>query len=615
VAYSIPENLIEEIRDNSDIVDIISETVLLKRRGKNFVGLCPFHTEKTASFTVSPDNQMYYCFGCGEGGNVYSFLMKYHGLDFIDAVKTLADRAGIQLPAEKNINPAEKEKIELKKRLLAANELACAFYHHLLKQSASVQARDYLKQRKITWRCAESFKIGWSPAKPDQLSAFLISKGYSRDELIKAGLSQIQNGSLVDCFRSRILFPICDYKGRVLGFGGRVLGSGEPKYLNTGETDLFQKGHVLYALHAAIPTIRSSGFAVIVEGYTDVIAAHQAGIKNVVASLGTAFTREQAKLIRRYAENVIMAYDADSAGSSATLRSMDILAQCRCKVRVAPIPEGYDPDSFISAFGGDAFLELVKGKSLSLVEYRLEKVCNKYDISNLSGRLSAANEIIPSLVMLENDMERDEYIKLVSQRLSLSSEAVAGEVMKYGSKMQKTGTKKDKIEKNRYTRERVAVPEIPSFQGPESILVWGAVCNPDLIDEIQDEIGIDAFSEEYLREILYFIKTQREKGKTIEPKALLDSVLLEESKRFISQMTMRSCLPPCGSPELAEAYILNVKKHILEKKIIAKKEELTKAQRNGNVQLQRAFLDEINDLLRLKESLCSSRDYPLEGGE
>ena len=609
MAYSIPDHLIEEIRDSSDIVDLISEVVLLKKRGKNHVGLCPFHSEKTPSFTVNPENQMFYCFGCGEGGNIYTFLMKYHGLNFIDAVKTLADRAGIQLPAEKDINPAEKEKADLRKRLLAVNDLACAFYNHLLKQPTGSEAREYLKRRKITGACADSFKLGWSSGKLDQLCTFLAGRGYSNEDILLSGLGQKNQSSvLIDCFRSRVMFPIFDYKGHVIGFGGRVLGSSEPKYLNTGETDLFHKGHVLYGLHAAIPAIRNSGFAVVVEGYTDVIAAHQSGVKNVVASLGTAFTREQAKLLRRYTENVVIAYDADAAGAAATLRGMDILAQHQCRIRVALMPEGQDPDAFINNFGGKAFLELVKGKSLSLVEYKLEKACEKYEITSVSGRLSAVNDIIPSLVRLGNDIERDEYIKLVSRRLSLSFEAVSNEVFKYAGKMQKNGIGKDKIEKNRYTRGRVAIPVIPMFQGPEDILVWSVFANPDLLKKIESEMGIEAFTEEYLKELLYSMKDQIEKGKMIEPKALLDTVSLDESKHFISQMTMKSLLPPCDTPELEDRYIQNANKHILEKKILSKQEELTKAQRSGDVQMQRVLLDEINELIKMKETFQKVRD-------
>jgi len=616
LGYSIPENLIEEIREGSDIVDVISELVVLKKKGKNFVGLCPFHTERTPSFTVSQENQMFYCFGCGTGGNVYTFLMKYHGLSFVDAVKTLAERAGIQLPAENDISPASKEKSELRKRLLAVNELACSYYRYMLKQPAGVEALRYLKQRQIEESSVDEFNIGWAPAAKDSLCNFLIRRGFSSKEIILAGLGQAgYKGSLTDCFRSRIMFPISDYKGRIIGFGGRVLGDGEPKYLNTGETELFHKGHILYGLYSAIPQIRKSGFAVIVEGYTDVISAFQGGVTNVVASLGTAFTRDQAKLLRRYTEDVVIAYDADAAGTSATLKGMEILSENEFRVRVAPVPEGLDPDSYIKTKGGNAFLELVKGKSLSFVEYRLGQVCKKFDISSVSGRLAAVNEIIPTLVSLKNEVERVEYIKLVSRRLSLSFEAISEEVSKYAGKLQKNGFSRDKIGKNRYTRGRVLTPQMSVFRGPEHALVWTLIQNPGLLGRIEEEIGIDNFSEPFLRDTLYTLKNRLEAGDTIEPLSLIDSVSEEKAKQFISQMAMKEFLPPQDSPHLIEECIGRAKKHIVEQKIIALQEQLASADAQGDIELQRKYVEEINRLFKMKESLPNSGITFLERGE
>lgn len=615
MSYSIPENLIEEIRDSSDITEVIAELVILNKRGKNFVGLCPFHSEKTPSFTVNPQNQMFYCFGCGEGGNVYTFLMKYHGLNFVDAVKTLADRAGIQLPAEKDINPADKEKLELNKRLHTINDLASSFFSFSIKQPSGLEARNYLEHRKIGKSTAEKFRIGWAASQRDTLCSLLQKRGFSRREIILAGLGQEgKSGTLIDCFRSRLMFPISDYNGRVIGFGGRLLESGEPKYLNTSESDLFHKGRALYGLHIAIPAIRANGFAIIVEGYTDVIAAHQSGVTNVVASLGTALTREQAKLLRRYSETIVIAYDADGAGAAATLKGIEILLENSCKVRIAQLPEGMDPDSYVNSEGGEAFLELVKGKSLSLVEYKLDQACKKFDLSGVSGRLSAVNEVIPSLVRLENEIERVEYIKLVSRRLALSFEAIADEVFKYTRKLQKNGSKRDKIEKNRYTRGRVLTPSLPAFQGPEHILVWAAVKNPNLVRDIETQIGFDSFSFPYLRELLYLIKDRLEAGHTIEPLSLIDCVTLEDSKKFISKMTMKEFLPPLELAGSMEGYIHGAKRQILGHKINAKKEQLSQALKSGDVKLQRQYLEEISSLCKLKDNQAS-RNSPLERGE
>ncbi|HHX95233.1 MAG TPA: DNA primase [Clostridia bacterium] len=616
MSYSIPENLIEEIRDASDIVDVISEFVSLRKRGKNYVGLCPFHSEKTPSFTVSSENQMFYCFGCGTGGNVYTFLMKYHGYGFVDAVKTLAERAGILLPAEKDISPADREKLNLRKRLFAVNDLACSYFGFSLKQPAGSEARKYLEHRGISMSSVDNFKLGWADSQKDSLCSFLQKRGFSKKEITLAGLGQTcQNGNLIDCFRSRLMFPISDYKGRVIGFGGRVLGQGEPKYLNTGETELFRKSNVLYGLHTAIPAIRSSGFAVIVEGYTDVISAHQSGVCSVIASLGTALTREQAKLLRRYTEKVIIAYDSDTAGAAATLRGMDILSQSRFEVRIALVPSGQDPDNFIKSKGGDAFLELVKGKSLSLVEYKLEQACKKFDLTSVSGRLSAVNEVIPTLVRLENEVERVEYIKMVSRRLSLSYDAVFEEVAKYARKLQKNGSKGDKIEKNRYTRGRVFSPAVPPFQGPEHTLVWAVVCNPGILIRIENEIGLDNFSEPYLRELLYIIKDRLEDEKDIEPISLIECVSLEDTKRFISHMSLKESILSGDSPGALEKNILSAKKRILERKINTKQEQLFQAQKSGDLGLQRKYLQDIDELCRLKDNIHNTGNKPFERGE
>lgn len=612
----IPDNLIEEIRDDSDIVDIISEAVILKKKGKNYVGLCPFHSEKTPSFTVNQENQMFYCFGCGTGGNVYTFLMQYHGLNFVDAVKSLADRAGIQLPTEKGNTPADRKRSERRKRLYAVNELTCTYYHYLLDRPEGSQAFKYLEQRDISQEMWEKFQLGWAPEGWDNLCRLLITRGYSNREIIDAGVGQQGKGSaMLDSFRSRVMFPIADYKGRTIGFGGRVLGTGEPKYLNTGETELFQKGHLLYGLHLAIPEIRKMGFAVIVEGYTDVIAAHQVGICNVVASLGTALTSDQAKLLRRYTENVVMAYDADTAGSLATVKGMELLVKNKCNVRVAPIPEGKDPDSLIKTIGADAFLELVKGKSQSLVEYRLGQACRKFDISSVSGRLAAVNEVIPTLVLVENAVERAEYIKLVSRRLSLSVEAISEEVAKYAGKLHKNGSRRDKIENVRYTRGRVFTPEIHEFRGPEQAVVWTVVENPDLLGRIERSIGIDNFSEAYLREILSLIKHSLEVGEPIEPLSLIDGVEHEVAKQFVSHMALRENRPPTDSPELLESCITRAKSHILDQKIIAKQEQLTVASQQKNLELQRQYMDEINELFKLKGKMLDTRNNLSERGE
>jgi len=546
---------------------------------------------------------MFYCFGCGVGGNIFSFLMKYHGLDFVEAVKTLADRAGIQIRTEKNVIPAEKGKEQANKRLYMINHLSGKFYHALLlRHKLGKEGRRYLKNRGITGEAVKDFMLGYAPEEWEILCSFLRKKGFTDQELVLSGVAQeSKKGRIIDRFRNRVMFPICDYRGRIVGFGGRVLDTGEPKYLNTPDTMLFHKGEILYGLHLAIPEIRKNDFVIVVEGYTDVITAHQYGIKNVVASLGTAFTSEHGKILRRYTRNVVIAYDADIAGMAATIRGMDILVECGCKVGVVNFPEGKDPDDFIKTEGGEAFLELIKRKSLSLIEYKLQKACNDYDIDSISGKVAAVNDILPSLVKIENEVEREAYIKLVAERLALSQEAIRHEVFKHARKLQKSGINQDKIVKNKYTRERVKVPELPRFKGPEHVLVWSIILNPDFIDIVDQEIGIDSFTEPYLREILFAIKSKRDAGSEVTPSALMDKVSLNASRQFLTELLFKEYLPPCDNLKSVLLYINNIKCQRLTKQIRDKQAELAEAQKSGNNELQKTCLEEIRKLYKLRE--------------
>ena len=361
---NIPNDFVDEVRSRFDIVELVAEYVQLKRSGRNHFGFCPFHGEKTPSFSVSQDKQIFHCFGCGEGGNVFSFLMKMDGLTFPEAVKELAERTGLALP-QAAAEPGREQTLSVNKRLRSCLDWAYKYYLHMLGRPEAAEAVRYLRQRGLTAEIIERFGIGYAPDSWDAISQFLKKKGYSEQEMFQAGLLSTSERKTYDKFRNRIIFPIHNQRGEIIAFGGRVLGDGMPKYLNSPETPLFDKGKNLYALHLARESIRKKKQAVIFEGYMDVIAAHQAGVTQAVASLGTSLTEAQARLLRNQADDVVIVYDADAAGQAATWRGLGILRQAGCLVKVGRLPAGLDPDDYVRKFGGESFQrDIVDGAQL-----------------------------------------------------------------------------------------------------------------------------------------------------------------------------------------------------------------------------------------------------------
>lgn len=412
----ISEDVIQKVKELNNIVDVVSETVRLKRAGKYYVGLCPFHHEKTPSFTVTPDKGIYKCFGCGEAGNVISFVMKTRNVPFSDAIQILADRVNIDIKYKdrnsSGANPNEK--------LYKINVEAARYFFSNLRRNKN--SMNYLTSRGITERTITNFGLGYAVDSWDGLLRFLKSKGYSELDMLAAGLIIKSNkGSLYDRFRNRIIFPVFDYKGRVIGFGGRVLDNSKPKYLNSPETNIFKKGTNLYGLNFAMKN-NTDGMFIIVEGYMDCISLHQQGINSAVASLGTALTPNQAKLLKRYADKVIISYDADLAGEKATLRGLHILKEEGFDVRVLTIPEGKDPDEYIRSHGKDAFLNLVED-SAQLIDYRIEKAAQGIDLrnsQNLVKYAEAALDIIKDLKPVEKDL----YVRKLSDKTGISGQAL-----------------------------------------------------------------------------------------------------------------------------------------------------------------------------------------------
>lgn len=417
----------DEVRQRADILEIIGEHVSLRRTGKNHVGLCPFHTEDTPSFSVSAERGMYYCFGCGAGGNVFTFLMRKEGLSFVEALRRLADRYGLAMPSEE-LTPAQKRRLAA----LDALEAAAKFYAACLASPQGANVRAYLEGRGVSAEVAGKFRLGYAPPGWDNLLTHLKGKGFRAELAVYAGLASQGEQSPYDRFRDRLMFSICDAGGRVTGFGARVLaGADGPKYLNSPESDVFSKGRGLYALHLARGAAREQDRLIVVEGYMDVIAMHRAGFTGTVAPLGTALTQHQAALIGRHTKEVIIAFDADAAGQAATLRGLETLSAEGLKVRVAQLPAGKDPDEALKTAGRDALAKAID-QALPLPEYRFKLAVAAHDTSTVDGKVRAAQDIAPVLAALDNALELNAYVDSFARRLGVEPASLYGEVKRLG---------------------------------------------------------------------------------------------------------------------------------------------------------------------------------------
>jgi DNA primase len=421
--FYYPDDLIEEIRLNSDLVEIVSEYVRLEKKGGGYFGLCPFHREKTPSFHVEPVKQLYYCFGCSNGGNVFHFIMNIENLDFTESLRFLAERAGINLP-EPDDNE-EQYKSRLRKDIMEVNREAARFYYSCLSGGIGREALKYLYSRGLSQSIIKRFGLGYSPGEWDALSKHLISKGYKETTLIEAGLCiRNKSGKLYDRFRGRVMFPIFNIRGNVVAFGGRVLNDKSPKYVNSPETLVYSKGRELFGMHIA--KNNSEKKILVVEGYMDAITIHQAGVPYAVASLGTALTNMQGRILKKYADEIIMSYDTDTAGKKATERGLEVLRRLGCRVKVLQIPDGKDPDEYIRKNGPEKFKILID-RALSLVEYRIKQLKAEFPQDNMEGKIAFLNGAADILAEQDNIVEREIIMKRISQDYDISMDALIAE--------------------------------------------------------------------------------------------------------------------------------------------------------------------------------------------
>ncbi len=531
-----PEEIIEEVRSRNDIVDVISGYVPLKRKGNSYFGCCPFHNEKTPSFSVSRDRQMYYCFGCGAGGNVYTFLMEYENLSFQEAIRTLAERAGVELPKEE-ISAEEKRAGDYRAMLREINREAARYFYGVLKSPRGKRGYDYLIRRGITPETIVQFGLGFSDIYRDDLYRYLKQKKYTDQQIKDSGLVTIEEKGIHDKFWNRVMYPIFDVNNRVIGFGGRVLGEGTPKYLNSPETAVFDKSRNLYGLNRA----RSSrkGNLIICEGYMDVIAMHQAGFTNAVASLGTALTEPHAALLRRYTQDVILAYDSDGAGVRAALRAIPILKRAGLSVRVLDMQPYKDPDEFMKQLGKDEFEQRIR-KAVSSFMYEAQKLADEYDQNDPESRTSFQHALAKKLAGIPEKLERDNYTEAVANQYQMAVRDLEKLVNVYGS---------------------AGVPQTPSGRGagegrrqkerkeegknmPQRILLTWMVHEPSLFETLREYVGPEDFMEPADHKIAEMLFRQYEQSGQIEPAMAMDLFSeLEEQKNVAAILNTKLDVP------------------------------------------------------------------------
>lgn len=517
-----PEELIEEVRTRNDIVEVISGYVRLQKKGSNYFGLCPFHNEKSPSFSVSPGKQMYYCFGCGAGGNVITFLMEYENQTFPEAVRTLAQRAGIALP-EADDSKEAKQADSRRAKLLEINKEAAKYFYYQLRTERGSVGMEYLRKRELSDETMNHFGLGYANKYSNDLIQYLKSKGYSEDLIRDAGLCNVdEKHGMYDKFWNRVMFPIQDINHRVIGFGGRVMGDGKPKYLNSPETEIFDKSRNLYGLNFARTSRK--GNVILCEGYMDVIAMHQAGFTQAVASLGTAFTSGQASLLRRYANEILLSYDSDGAGVNAALRAIGILKEEGMTGRIINLEPYKDPDEFIKALGGEEFQKRLDHAENSFF-FELRQLQKNYDLSDPEQKTAFHREIARKLCTFSEEVERENYIEAVAQKYNIGFENLRRLVGTYAAQ---TGLAQPVIRpKSGVQKKNTAAEGIKNSQ--KLLLTW-LVEQPQLYRQISKYISPKDFTEGLYEKVADRLFEELEQG-NINPASIISMFEEEEDQR------------------------------------------------------------------------------------
>lgn len=565
-----PEEVIEEVRTRSDIVDIISGYVKLQKKGSNYFGLCPFHHEKSPSFSVSQSKQMYHCFGCGVSGNVFTFVMEYENYSFREAVELLAERSGVKLPKVEYSREARAQ-ADLRAALLEINKLAANYFYYQLKQPQGEAGYRYLTGRELTDQTIRHFGLGFANKTSDDLYRFLKSKGYDDSLLKETGLVTIEERGSRDKFWNRVMFPIMDVNNRVIGFGGRVMGDGEPKYLNSPETKLFDKSRNLYGLNFA--RLSREKYMLLCEGYMDVIAMHQAGFTNAVASLGTAFTAQHAALLKRYTDQVILTYDSDGAGVKAALRAIPILKSAGMSVKVLNMKPCKDPDEFIKSLGADAFRQRISEARNSFL-FEIDTIRQKYSMEDPEQKTAFYNETARKLLEFSEALERDNYIQAVSREYFISYEDLKRLVnslgSRYGSALPGTRADREGVGETYAQKPREIQKKRDREEGirqSERLLLTWLIEEPRLFEKIRGIIGPEDFVKPLYRRAAEMVFEGHEKGE-VNPAAILNHFIDDEGNyREVAALFNASLNDSLSNEEQKKAFadtVLKVKKSSLD---------------------------------------------------
>lgn len=576
VRYS--EELIDEIRNSNDIVDIISQYVILKRSGRNFFGLCPFHKEKTPSFSVSPDKQIFHCFGCGAGGNVIHFISKIENVDFKESLEILADRAGIKLPTLEN--NVDSKRLELKEKVYEINKLVAMYYHETLYKPQAKPAQEYVKKRKLDNKALKEFCIGYAE-NANVLYKLLKEKGFTEEEILASDLVIKKGNNYVDRFKNRLIFPIQDIRNRFIAFGGRVLDNSLPKYINSPENIVYSKARNLYGLNVAKNT--KTRKLIIVEGYMDTVSLHQREIDNVVASCGTALTEAQGRLLRKYAEKVIISYDSDSAGQAATLRGLEILNNLGCDIRILQIEGAKDPDEYVIKYGNGRFNDLVEN-AISLVEFKIKVLKKGLNIENTNDKIKFMNEIAKILGGVDNKIEQEIYIDKISSDYNISKEAIYAQINKneYSNNKGAKILESSSIRKPTIKRQEKEIN--PELEKRENIIISLLIDGgEEVYNKIKGIINPNDFKSEANQKIMRRLYEEFEKGNS-NINSLVD--MFADDEQVVNALTgiMADDYEIEDNKKALDDVINNYQKE----KLMARRNEIIQSLNNANLDKEKA---------------------------